>query len=187
MSDLLDARALGRVITGATDHAGADVFRMELLPRYAVSSDGDDYWRWRAGAREPDWERKALTTDRLRTRVATGVTSRRVRVLSAELTSYERYSCEWGYAINGPAGEVIKVLHRGEHTIPPLLGFDYWLLNAGTVLRMHYDDDGAFVGAEEAPELLRAMLREQDAVWQRAEPFAQWWGRHSELQRQVVA
>lgn len=187
MDDLLDAAALGRVITEATRQTGADVFRMELLPQYAVLSDGDDYWRWRAGAPEPDWQRKALTTDRLRARAATGVTSRRVRVLSAELSSYERYSCEWGYAINGPAGEEIKVLHRGEHTVPPLLGFDYWLLNGTTVLRMRYDDDGAFVGAGEAPELLRAVRREHDAVWERAEPFPQWWARHTELRRQVVA
>ncbi len=187
MAELHDAAALGRVITDHTRHSGADVFRMELLPAYAVLSDGDDYWRWLDGAPEPGWERKALTTDRLRERVATGVTSRRVRVLSAELTNYERYACDWGYAINAPAGEDIRILHRGEHDVPPLLGFDYWLLNGQTVLRMHYDDLGAFVGAEDAPSLLSQVRREHDILWTAAEPFSPWWARHAELGRRLVA
>lgn len=188
MPELLDAAGLGRAINNGTfgHGAGADIFRMELLPEYAVLSDGDDFWRWRDGAAEPDRARKALTTDRLAKRIEARITSRRVRVLTAELTEYERYSCEWGYAVNGPAGEEIRVLRHGEHDVPALLGFDYWLLNGRTVLRMHYDDAGAFAGAEEALGLLRQVRCEHDAVWQAAEPFPAWWDRHGELRRQRV-
>lgn len=188
MTTLLDAAGLGRAIHDGTFGVGqgADIFRMELLPAYSVASDGGDFARWRDGAEEPDWARKAPTTDRLAERAAAGITSRRVRVLTADVTEYERYACDFGYAVNAPAGEDIRVLRRGEHHVPPLLGFDYWLINGRTVFRMHYDADGAFVGAEDAPGLLRQVRREHDLVWAAAEPFGPWWARHTELRRRLV-
>lgn len=187
MGQHLDGEALGRSIESHIQGRGDRIFRMELLPAYSVDSDGDDYRRWLNGATEPTWERKRITLDMLHARADAGVVSRRVRVFTPELTSYERYASTFGYALNEQAGEDIRVLHRGEHRIPPLLGIDYWLLNDDVVIRMNYDRDGEFVGAEIEPGLLRRALDERDACWKVAEPFGQWWARHPELHTRQAA
>lgn len=187
MGDLLDVAGLVEVLEAGSAEAGDVIFRLEQLPVYDVASDGGDFRRWCGGGGEPDRDRKRVYTDLLEKRAATGVLSQRVRVFSPDLSDYERYSCEWGYALNVPAGEDVRVLHRGEHRIPPLLGFDYWLLGRHTVVRMHYDDAGRFRGAELAPEVLQAVLDERDELWTLAEPFATWYRRHPELGRRPVA
>jgi hypothetical protein len=172
MGDFLEPHEVGPVIRSYLRGEGDVAWRIEQLPAYAVTSDGDDFRRWQAGELEPTWERKQLNFDVLAQRAANGIRSERVRIFTPELTEYERYACEWGYALNGPAGEDIRVLHRGEHRIPPLLGFDYWLLNDTAVIRMHYDE---------------VCRRERAALWAAAEPFDTWYARHPELQRRLAA
>jgi hypothetical protein len=187
MGELLDVQGLVDVLNEGSSSSGDVIFRLEQIPEYTVESDGGDFQAWSRGVREPNWDRKRGYTDLLEARTAAGVTSQRVRVFSPNLTDYERYACEWGYAINGQYGEDIRVLHRGEHRVPPLLGFDYWLLGRETVVRMHYDEVGRFCGAELAPELLRQVLRERDALWQVAEPFDTWYQQHPEFRRRLAA
>lgn len=187
MAALMDAQALGEAIDAGTFGVGdgADIFRMELLPAYEVPTDGSDYQRYLDGATAPTPEIIRSGVERFTRRAEVGITSRRVRILSAQITDYERYSCEFGYAYLHPH-EDIRILHRGEHDVPPLLEHDYWLLNRNRVLRMHYDDTGGFVGAEDAPKLLRQVRREADRTWAAAEPFDSWWSRHTELRRRLV-
>jgi hypothetical protein len=182
---LLDAVELGRHLGGFRQR----LFRMETLPAYAVNSDGDDYQRWLAGESEPTWERKTRWMDVLRRERAAGKVSSRVRVLSERLTDYERYACEWGYALNAEAGEDIRVLHRDEHAIPDgLIGRDFWVIDDDEVVEMHYDEDGRFEGAEILPRtVLPAYLGSRDASWTAAEPFVDWWTRHPELHRRAAA
>jgi uncharacterized protein DUF6879 len=166
-----------------------ELFRMETLPAYAVSSDGDDYLRWLAGETEPTWERKNRWLATLRAERAAGKISRRVRVLSAQLTEYERYACEWGYALNAPAGEDIRILRRGEHGIPQdvITDRDFWIVDDSEVVAMHYDADGRFEGAEVLPsDTLERHRDTRDRTWEAAEPFVQWWARHPELHRSVA-
>lgn len=187
MSELLKGATLTAAIAdrlydrGGRSVPGAGVFRMELLPAYAVASDGGDFGRYLEGEAEPDWERKRPFMARLEQRRDDGLYQRRVRILSAMLSDYERFECDWAYRLNVPCGEDIRVLHRGEHDVPSLLGFDYWLVNDSTVLRMHYANDGKFQGAQEAPELLRVCRREARHTFREAEPFLQWWERHPEI------
>lgn len=182
----LDVAELGR-------HLGrfrSDLFRMETLPAYAVSSDGDDYQRWLAGETEPTWERKNRWLATLRAERAAGKISRRVRVLSAQLTEYEKYACEWGYALNAAAGEDIRVLRSGEHGIPEdvMTDRDFWIVDDREVVAMRYDAEGRFEYAEILPEDgLERHLDTRDRAWEAAEPFAQWWARHPELHRSVNA
>jgi hypothetical protein len=180
----LDVEELGR-------HLGAyqrELFRMETLPAYAVDSDGDDYQRWLAGAVEPTWERKNRWLATLRAERAAGKVSRRVRVLSAELSDYERYACEWGYALNAAAGEDIRVLRRNEHLIPEgVIMRDFWLVDSREVVALHYDEDGRFDGAEILPEHSREKyLDTRDRTWAAAVQFLDWWNRHPELHRSVT-
>jgi hypothetical protein len=185
----LDAAQLGEHL-GRYRHT---LFRMETLPAYAVTSDGDDFTRWLAGEREPTWERKNRWLDVLRAERAAGKASRRVRVLSEQLTEYERYSCEWGYALNAPAGEDIRVLHRGEHHLPVDGDLeDFWIVDGGEVVVMRYDSDGRFLHADVVPASqpdreFYAYLWIADRMWESAEPFLDWWARHPELHRQVAA
>src|SRR3954453_4264412 len=93
MSEPLDERGLGDYIDRRYRAPGDTLFRMETLPAYVVDSDGEDYRRWLGGAEEPTWSRKRPWLDTLRRERRNGQMSRRVRVLSAEVTPYERYSC----------------------------------------------------------------------------------------------
>jgi hypothetical protein len=181
----LDVAELGQHLAGFRH----ELFRMETLPAYAVSSEGDDYHRWLAGETEPTWERKNRWLATLRAERAAGKISHRVRVLSAQLTEYEKYSCEWGYALNSAAGEDIRVLHRGEHSIPDgvITDRDFWIVDDHEVVAMHYDEDGHFEGAEVLPEdALDGHRDTRDRTWAAAEPFGEWWARHPELHRSVT-
>jgi hypothetical protein len=168
---------------------GHQRFRLETLPHYSVGDDGVDYERFIAGAPEPTWERKRPWMDVLRADRAAGRGATRVRILSEQLTDYERYACEWGYALNAEAGEDIRVLHRGEHTIPEarFIGRDFWIVDGEQVVLMHYDAYGRFEGAElAAPAERHAFHDTRDAAWELAEPFVEWWARHPELHRNVA-
>lgn len=179
--------SLGGFILSRYREPGHTLTRMEALPRYWVGSDGGDFEAWLAGSPEPTSPGRAETIEDLRAERANGQERRRVRILSAEVTDYERYSIEFGYLPNVQAGEDVRVLHRGEHQIPPLLGFDYWLINDQDLARMHYDEDGRFLGAESEPRLVRKARREIITCWAIAEPVASWWNRHPELHRQLTA
>lgn len=181
MTDLLDAEQLGARIFAFRRR----LFRLETLPAYAVPSDGDDFHRWRAGdltlsAPQLEW------MDTLRKWRAQGRPLTRVRVLSQDLTDYERYSCHI-YFHNADAGEEIRVLRVGEH---PVEGSgvdspDFWLVDEDEAVRMVYDEDGAFLGAEVATtETARSMRSVRDSLWVLAEPFTEWWARHPELHPQ---
>lgn len=184
----MDAQALGRFIDQHYHRPGDRLFRMEVLPEYEVTSDGDDFRRWLDGAPEPTWSRKQPWLDTLRRERDHGQISQRVRILSERVTDYERYACDFGYRYNG-AYEEIRVLHRGEHEIPPgLIERDFWIIGDSIVVPMYYDDHGHFEGAEVAdPSELADDVRTRDAAWSAAEPFAQWWTRHPDLHRKVAA
>lgn len=162
-------------------------FRMETLPAYAVASDGDDFHRWLRREAEPDWERKQGWYDTLRAEAARGRVNSRVRVFTADLTEYERYSCEWAYVHTTAAGEDIRVLRRGEHAIPAevVSGLDWWLVDDTVLIHMRYDEVGRFLHADlvDATDEYR---HARDAAWAAAEPFGPWWARHPELHRQVA-
>ena len=163
------------------------LFRMETLPSYAVADDGDDYARFVRGAAEPDWSRKQPWLDRLRADRAAGKLRYRVRVLSDQLTDYERYACSWGYALNVEAGEDIRVLRRGEHSVPAgLIERDFWVVDDREVVAMDYDPAGGFRGARVlGSDQLATHLSARDQAWAAAEPFSTWWTRHPELHRKA--
>jgi uncharacterized protein DUF6879 len=184
MSELLDEAALGALLGGFDQR----LFRMETLARYSVDSDGDDYRRWLAGEPEPSWDRLGRWLNVLREERAAGKISRRVRLFSERLSDYERYACEFGYQHTARAGEEIRVLRRGEHTVPTsMIERDFWIVDDERVIAMHYDHLGAFDGAEVCDDTqLRAHLRARDEAWNAGEPFSDWWTRHPELHRRLA-
>lgn len=160
-------------------------FRLELLPAYAVGSDGDDFQRWLAGEAEPTWSRKQQVIDAIRDERRAGLVSRRVKVMSAQPTEYERYAAEWGYAYNVPAGEDVRVYDLAARPLPAdVADHDFWLLGDDRGLAMNYDERGRFEGASHpSPDDLDSYIRTRDVLWAAATPFESWWAAHPELRR----
>jgi len=89
-----------------------------------------------------------------------------VRLLHEQVTDYERFECEWAYALNSRAGEDIRVLRLGEHQLPTeLIDHDYWLLDDVHPVRMHYGDTGEFYRASHVPDLLEEYRAARNAAW----------------------
>jgi hypothetical protein len=177
---MMDVRGLNEIMASAQ----RTTYRWEALPTYDVYSDGSDYQKYLAG--EPTWdaERKRPWLKTLAERKARGIHRHRVRLLHEQLHDYERYECEWGYAVNGPYGDEVRVLHVGEHPLPDLItDHDYWLIDDTHAVRMHYDPTGAFEGATVEPDLLELYRQARSLAWELAEPFEPWWARHPELHR----
>lgn len=190
MTRLLDEGGLGAFIDAHYCRRGDVLFRMERLPHYAVAQQAAELQAWRAGG-EPDMDAKQRWLDVLADEVHRGMLTRRLRILSADLTDDEQRACHWGYPHVGRFEE-IRVLHRGEHSVPEELDHDYWIIRPAVgaiqVVRMHYTEPGTFVGARVLPEKEHSSyLREQALGWTVAEPFSTWWGRHVELHRRRSA
>lgn len=161
-------------------------FRLEVLDHYDVGSDGGDFERYLRGEPAPTMERKQPWLDRLRRERQAGIHNHRVHVLSTPLTDYLRYECEWGYAPNVEAGEDVRIIDLSERALPEgVVDHDFWLIDDRHAIRVHYDEDGKFLGAEpldddELPRYVQA----RDAAVAASEPFASWWSRHPEEWRE---
>jgi hypothetical protein len=190
---VMNAAELGAYIrANFTDHpepAGRGAFRLETLPAYEVASDGSDFARYLAGEAAPTPERKQPWLARLRHEKERGLHRSRVHVVDAPLSDYLRYECEWSYVPNGEAGEEIRILDRSEvrltveHDELFTTTGDFWLLNGEVVVRMNYDEQGRFIGAEIVSDDVAVYQRAAEAAWTLAKPFLQWWARHPQYWR----
>ena len=183
---MLDEHELGEVFAR---HFQRSAFRLELRGSYEVGSDGGDYQRWLEGAVEPTWERKNAWLDVLRADTAQGRSNARVKVMSDPMTDYERYACEWGYALNVTAGEDVGVIDLSEQSLPgDVVDHDFWLLDDALVIVMHYDRHGHFEAGEIASaDRLPDYVRTRNNLETAAEDFQTWWARHPERHRNFRA
>lgn len=180
---LLDLSQLRQVLNTATQ----DLFRWETLPAYEVASDGSDYRRYLDGADAPTPERKQPWLDILRAWADQGRARRRVRIIHDPITDYERYACEWGYALNAQAGEIIRIIDLAHAQLLPELARiagDFWFIDGREVVAMHYEPDGQFRAAEILPPQQLAEYREIAALaWESGEDFTTWWNAHPQHHR----
>lgn len=163
----------------------ARAFRVEYLSAYTVGSDGGDYQRWLAGELEPTWERKNAVIKGIRDKTAGGLTTERVKVVANPRTDYDRYACEWGYAYNSQAGEVVNIWDLADRPLPTgIVDHDFWLLDDDRVIAMHYDEHGRFEGGSlpDSRELI-GYLRTREILRDGSQPFETWWPAHPELLR----
>jgi hypothetical protein len=172
---VLTADELGEVIEAGR----RSLFRLEILGRYEVATDGSDYRRWLDGEPEPTWSRKQPWLDYLRREAAGGRRRQRVRVIHDPPTDYERFACEWGYALNTQAGEEVRVLDLAQTELPQealAISRDFWLIDDERVVLMHYGDDATFLGAEllEPGEAVPYRAA-REAAWRAATDFGPWW------------
>lgn len=176
---MLSAAELGEYIDARLTRSA---FRLELLDRYDVDSDGDDFARYLRGEPQPTAERKQPWLERLRREYEAGIVNHRVHILRTPLNDYLRFECEWGYKHNGAAGEDIRILDLAERAAPEgLTDHDFWLIDDRHAIRMHYDEGGRYLGAEPVGDSqLPKYQRARDAAVAASEPFAAWWSRHPE-------
>lgn len=126
----------------AFDTFTRDAIRIEVLPTYRVDEESAAVTSAREG-RSPDLAFLNEWHAYLDETTASGRTSRRLRLVSAPLTAYERFEIEWAYVSNAEHGEQIRLLSRAE--APDMK--DYWIFDDDAVHEMLYDDTGAFLGS----------------------------------------
>lgn len=161
-------------------HFTRTAFRLEALDVYDVDSDGGDVAGYLSGEKAPDNDYKDGWLKQLADDTAAGKQWSRVHVLTSPLNDYLRYECEWGYAYNVAAGEIVQILDLAEQTAPDeLIAEEFWLFDNQHILLMHYDDAGHFLGGEPlGPEHLPRYKAAAQAAQAAAVPFAEWWERH---------
>jgi hypothetical protein len=189
---LLDEDQLGEVIDTHFAEPGDVLQRIERQPVYNVPSQVADAQAWERDPRAVDtaglrsWAR-VVRDDQRR-----GLRRERIRVFGAELTSDEAMTLDVAWPILAPYQEQ-RVLRRGEHPVPDVAAGDYFLIRRHTGLTvaivMHYDETGAFQGAQIVSGRYgrEPLLRDWELSWAIAEPFAEYEAGHPELHRRAVA
>jgi Family of unknown function (DUF6879) len=161
-------------------------FRMETLPRYTVDSETQRLRRYLDG--EP-LEIEAGTREWLEfmaAEIRSGKRWHKVHILRSPPSQYLRFECEWGYAVSARYGQEVYILDEAERPRPGTIpDEDFWLFDEDTVARLHYDDEGHFLGADLADGTDVPRYRGyRDLAVDAAEPFASWWARHPEYRRE---
>ncbi|MEV1006784.1 DUF6879 family protein [Streptomyces sp. NPDC049881] len=143
-------------------------FRLETRERYDVDYENESLRKFLAKERdELPWMRDWLTM--IRDATAQGRRFHRVRVVSLPLSDYSRFGVWCAQFTNG-AGEDIRYLPRDRATAAGLPLHDYWLFDSHRLVRMHFDESDAFLGAEvveDAEEIVRHN-HWRDAAWHHA-------------------
>lgn len=139
-----------------------------MRDRYDASYENESLRKFLAG--EPDdlpWMQDWLAM--IRAATAKGKRFARVRVVSVPLTDYSRFGVWCAQFTNG-AGEDIRYLTRDVAEAEGLPNHDYWLFDSRRLVRMHFDEDDSFLGAEiiEDPvEIVKANYL-RDVAWHHA-------------------
>lgn len=169
------------------DAARHEAFRLEALPAYAVPVESAGLRAYLAG--EPFEKSKAgeAFNEYVRSQVQAGVDWRRVRKVRGPLTEYERWECEWGYVVSERFGHHTFVLDLAETlSAPDLPDYDWWMFDERVVLRFHYDQHGAFLGADplDGADQVAAHIAYRDAALAAAVPFPHYWAAHPQYWRE---
>ncbi|KUL54776.1 hypothetical protein ADL22_02435 [Streptomyces sp. NRRL F-4489] len=167
---MLSGEQFGRLFTTFERTA----FRLETLAEYDVEEEREEISRFLAGEdMGPDWSDNPW----VRAMTDKGKQVSRVHVLTSPLTDYLRYELA-AYPGNIKAGESIGIIDLAEQAVTGLPDHDFWLFDDSRVYRMHYTENGAFLGAEPLPaEKLGAYQGYRDLALARAVPFADYWER----------
>lgn len=153
-----------------------EAFRLETLDDYSKSGSVDAYQAFLTGKPKPtDYNARWLA--QVQRNIDAGRRMYRVHILTRPLTPYLQFELGWGYQTNATAGEEFFILDITDRP-NPLEGVpDFWMFDESATVSMTYDDEGAFLGAEEESEVEK-WIRWRDAALSHAEPFTDWWARH---------
>ncbi|MHA6759781.1 DUF6879 family protein [Streptacidiphilus sp. PAMC 29251] len=111
----------------------------------------------------------------IRAQTRAGKRIERVRVLDDPPTEGQRFLLT-GAPYNIASGEDIRHLSRLKAEELHLPTWDFWLFDACTVLRLHFDDQEGWLGAEriEDPVQVLAACQVRDAAWHFAIPHEEY-------------
>ena len=157
------------------DGAQRSVVRVETLPYFEITDEDRASWEsWQRGLPRP--ERSVLTDDYLRLdvapAVARGVAWERFRLVSEELTDYERWELH-AYRENAAVGDRTWLVGRAQAQISHGVGTsDYWLIDDQHLVVQQYDSSGRWQGNRLGSEAeLQLALRELDVLRSLATPL----------------
>ena len=186
----MNADELFEVVAG-----GTDVLRVETLDAYDSESDHDYLDRFLTGAPKPDPAAKATWLALISAARDRGRPWRRLRVIRRPVADYVRYACEWGYTDNTDAGEDIRVLDEASwpDRVAQHCRFGDLYIVDGELLAMQYDAAGRFIAATPASTgdistgSVADVVSRVTTSFSLAADFADWWGQHPELHRDLTA
>ncbi|MBT2229178.1 DUF6879 family protein [Nonomuraea sp. NEAU-A123] len=157
-----------------------EAFRLETLDYYDAAGTRTGLPAFLAGEDEPEQFKNSPWVTTVRNAVQAGKRMYRVHVVATPLTDYLRFEFAWGYHRNAAAGEEFFILDLAEHDVPGLPDHDFWLFDERKTVRMGYDSQGAYTGADVLPESQTSeYIRYRDIALKHAEPLASFWERHS--------
>lgn len=162
----------GVELTRLFDTFERSAFRLEQLQQYLVPQEAEQFEAFKAGRPLPLAEPETKPWfAKLAADTAAGRRWYRVRIVEHPLSDYTRYELR-AYQENAAAGEAVNVVDRDAHADLDTLREDFWILDDRLVLRMCYDDEGRFLGAERAEEgILVDYQRQRDTALAHAVPL----------------
>lgn len=116
-------------------------FRLEGLSAYSVPEETDALRYYSEYSHAPEGFNDDWATF-VKEKVSTGKTMQRLRLLSDELTEYEKFETSSYSGLQN--GEDIRIAKRSEHPFE----YDFWLFDNKWIARMNYDTAGTFLGCE---------------------------------------
>jgi Family of unknown function (DUF6879) len=146
------------------------------LPAYSVDEEAESFRAWKEGQPPPAWQLDRGWCRLVADATAAGKFMQRVRLVRYPLSDYVRFEMDWGYPQNIEAGEDIRILGLSRDDELPFIpeperGYDFWLFDGVTVVRMDYDGAGRFIGPVDASEHLSRFMDCRDYAMRRARPF----------------
>lgn len=166
------------------DQIKSDAFRFEALDHYGVAVESDLFRSYLAG--EPEQVgRTNEWFEFIHRETEAGRTFRKVHIVRGPLSDYLRFEFEWSYPVSERYGQRAYVLDLTEVAeSPEFPPYDFWMLDEQTVLRMHYDAHGVFLGASLLDESATARhVRYRDELLTAATPFETYWAAHPQYWR----
>ncbi|NRQ35532.1 hypothetical protein HII36_27415 [Nonomuraea sp. NN258] len=156
-----------------------EAFRLETLDYYDAAGTRKGLPAFLAGEEEPEEFKNSPWVTTVSKAVQAGKRMYRVHVVTTPLTDYLRFEFAWGYRRNAKAGEEFYILNLAERDVPGLPDHDFWLFDERTVVRMEYDEHGAYLGARVLPEACSGeYIAYRDLALGQAEPLSTFWERH---------
>jgi hypothetical protein len=125
----------------------SEAWRLETLPEYRVSQEGDEMRAFLAGERiDPHVYSNEYTDDLKRVR-AEGRSKGRVHIVTRPLSTYLRYEFMY-YRPHAWAGEDIRIMDVTDRENPLAGVQDFWMFDRSEVVLMHYESDGTQISRE---------------------------------------
>lgn len=119
-------------------------YRIETLPNYQVGSEIKSYNNFINGLPldygDNEWINNLIQWKK------EGKKVKRIRIISEELTTYEKYEF-YCYHNNFIAGEEIKIIprHIYKNLVSKEYQFDYWIFDDTYICKLNYDSQGNYI------------------------------------------